>query len=62
VGAVGHVGEERHKRVFNGEPETPTPTSTLGYGPIVKPGSPSPGGYAANTYPQPTGYFQQQKV
>ncbi|BEJ17264.1 hypothetical protein CspHIS471_0606650 [Cutaneotrichosporon sp. HIS471] len=58
-----HFGEERHKRVFNGEPETPTPTpaSTLGYGP-VKPGSPDPG-YTGNppvTYPQPTGYFVQQ--
>ncbi|BEI94037.1 uncharacterized protein CcaverHIS019_0604960 [Cutaneotrichosporon cavernicola] len=56
-----HFGKERHKRVFNGEPETPTPTSMLSYGP-VKPGSPVPG-YTGNppvTYPQPTGYFVQQ--
>ncbi|CAK9784939.1 hypothetical protein CC85DRAFT_283923 [Cutaneotrichosporon oleaginosum] len=57
-----HFGEERHKRVFNGEPETPTPTSTLGYGP-VKPGSPSPGAYGQPaTYPQQQGYFGPQKV
>ncbi|GMK57171.1 hypothetical protein CspeluHIS016_0400050 [Cutaneotrichosporon spelunceum] len=57
-----HFGQERHKRIFHGEPETP-PSSTLGYDP-VKGSPPGPVTYGPNpaATQQPAGYFVQQNV